>query len=129
MNEKSRTDHRERAAYVYVRQSSLQHVRQHRESQQRQDGLADRARPLGCNRVVVIDVVTALTVTNQDGSPHARGDDARPHGASTAATEADIRPTRPVADASRSGATPMPGTGGTTAARGASGRGSDKERG
>ena len=56
MTEKSRTDHRERAVYVYVRQSSLQHVRQHRDSQQRQDGLADRARPLGCIRVVVIDV-------------------------------------------------------------------------
>ena len=53
-------------------------------------------------------LVTNTTVTNQDGSPHAGGDDARPHGASTAATEADVRPTRPVADAPGFGSTPMP---------------------
>ena len=35
-------------------------------------------------------VVTITTVTNSDGSPHAGGDDARPHRASTAATEADV---------------------------------------
>ena len=55
MHEKIRTDHLERAAYVYVRQSSLQQVRHHREGQQRQYGLADRARHLGFARVVVID--------------------------------------------------------------------------
>jgi len=32
MNEKIRPDHLERAAYVYVRQSSLQQVRHHREA-------------------------------------------------------------------------------------------------
>ena len=53
MHEKIRTDHLERAAYVYVRQSSLQQVRHHREGQQRQYGLADRARQLGFARVVV----------------------------------------------------------------------------
>ena len=55
MNEKLRPDHLERAAYVYVRQSSLQQVRHHREGQQRQYGLADRARQVGFTRVVVID--------------------------------------------------------------------------
>lgn len=55
MNEKIRTDHLERAAYVYVRQSRLQQVRHHREGQQRQYGLADRARHLGFVRVVIID--------------------------------------------------------------------------
>ena len=54
MTEKIRTDHRERAAYVYVRQSSLQQVRHHREGQQRQYGRADRARQLGFARVVVV---------------------------------------------------------------------------
>ena len=55
MNDKIRSEHLDRAAYVYVRQSSLQQVRQHREGQQRQYGLADRARLLGFTRVVVID--------------------------------------------------------------------------
>jgi hypothetical protein len=55
MTDKIRPDHLERAAYVYVRQSSLQQVRHHREGQQRQYGLADRARHLGFVRVVVID--------------------------------------------------------------------------
>jgi len=55
MSEKIRPDHLERAAYVYVRQSSVHQVRHHREGQQRQYGLADRARQLGFVRVVVID--------------------------------------------------------------------------
>jgi len=55
MNDKIRPDHLERAAYVYVRQSSLHQVRHHREGQQRQYGLAARARELGFARVVVID--------------------------------------------------------------------------
>jgi DNA invertase Pin-like site-specific DNA recombinase len=55
MSDKIRPDHLERAAYVYIRQSSLQQVRHHREGQQRQYGLADRAREIGFVRVVVID--------------------------------------------------------------------------
>ena len=54
MTEKIRTEHRERAAYVYVRQSSLQQVRHHREGQQLQYGLAERAQQLGFARVVVM---------------------------------------------------------------------------
>ena len=55
MNDKLQADHLQRAAYVYVRQSTAQQVRTHRESQQRQYALADRARLLGFARVVVID--------------------------------------------------------------------------
>jgi len=55
MHEKPRTDHRDRAAYVSVRPSTLHQVRHHREGQQRPYGLADRARQLGFVRVVVID--------------------------------------------------------------------------
>lgn len=55
MSDKICTEHRERAAYVYVRQSSAHQVRDHRESQIRQYGLADRARQLGFERVEVID--------------------------------------------------------------------------
>ena len=55
MNDKLQAEHLRRAAYVYVRQSTAQQVRTHRESQQRQYALADRARQLGFARVVVID--------------------------------------------------------------------------
>ncbi len=49
--------HRERLAIVYVRQSTLQQVLQHRESRERQYALADYAVTLGWlkNRVLVID--------------------------------------------------------------------------
>jgi DNA invertase Pin-like site-specific DNA recombinase len=55
MPEKIRAEHRERTAYVYVRQSTLHQVRHHREGQQRQYALAERARQLGFGRVVVVD--------------------------------------------------------------------------
>ena len=55
MNEKFLPVHLERAAYVYVRQSTLHQVRHHREGQQRQYALADRARQLGFNTVVTVD--------------------------------------------------------------------------
>jgi DNA invertase Pin-like site-specific DNA recombinase len=55
MTEKIRAEHRERSAYVYVRQSTLHQVRYHREGQQRQYALADRARQLGFAQVVVVD--------------------------------------------------------------------------
>jgi len=69
MNEKIRTDHLERAAYVYVRQSSLQQVRHHREGQQRQYGLADRAREVGFTRVVVIDDDLGVSGTGRQTRP------------------------------------------------------------
>ena len=54
-------DHLGRAAYVYVRQSSLDQVQRHHESQRRQYGLADRARRLGWNEVVVVDEDLAIS--------------------------------------------------------------------
>jgi DNA invertase Pin-like site-specific DNA recombinase len=45
----------ERAAYVYVRQSTARQVREHLEGQRRQYALAERAKELGFKEVVVID--------------------------------------------------------------------------
>ena len=53
--EKIRATHRERAAYVYIRQSTLQQVRHHQESHRRQYELQQLARELGFAQVVVID--------------------------------------------------------------------------
>jgi DNA invertase Pin-like site-specific DNA recombinase len=55
MTEKIRSTHRERTAYVYVRQSTAQQVRHHQEGQQRQYALADHAHRLGFPRRHVID--------------------------------------------------------------------------
>ena len=55
MNEKIQSEHLQRTAYVYVRQSSNHQVREHVESRARQYGLAQRARQLGFQRVTVID--------------------------------------------------------------------------
>ena len=55
MNDKIQSTHLEREAYVYVRQSSMTQVRNRLESQDRQYGLADRARTLGFTSVQVID--------------------------------------------------------------------------
>lgn len=55
MNDKIRPEHLQRAAYVYVRQSTAFQVRHHREGQQRQYELEPRARQLGFGQVVVID--------------------------------------------------------------------------
>ena len=43
MNDKISAKHLERAAYVYIRQSTLQQVRQNLESSRRQYALQDRA--------------------------------------------------------------------------------------
>ena len=55
MNDKIRPVHLQRAAYVYIRQSTMNQVRNHLESQRRQYELQDRARQLGFTKVVVID--------------------------------------------------------------------------
>jgi len=55
MNNKINAKHLERAAYVYIRQSSLQQVRQNSESGRRQYELQDLARELGFAEVVIID--------------------------------------------------------------------------
>src|SRR6202158_2140384 len=56
-DERVTTAHRAKLAYVYVRQSSLNHVRQHQESPQLQYRLVDRTIALGWphERVQVID--------------------------------------------------------------------------
>jgi hypothetical protein len=75
-------------------------------------------------------VVVTTTAIPLEGSHHAGGDDARSDRASTGTTDADIRPTRTVADASGSGSRPMRSVGGATTACRASGRGThNKERG
>jgi len=53
--EKIRPTHRERAGYVYIRQSTLQQVRHHQESRRRQYELQQLARELGFAQVIVID--------------------------------------------------------------------------
>ena len=55
MSEKIQPHHRERQAYVYVRQSTMSQVRNNLESQRRQYDLEERARSLGFARVVVVD--------------------------------------------------------------------------
>ena len=55
MSDKICPEHLQRAAYVYVRQSTLHQVRHHREGQQRQYDLTQRARQLGFAQVVVLD--------------------------------------------------------------------------
>jgi excisionase family DNA binding protein len=49
------SEHRERQAYVYVRQSTPDQLLHNHESRRRQYALADRARTLGWSDVVVID--------------------------------------------------------------------------
>lgn len=55
MSEKITPAHRERAAYVYVRQSTMHQVREHQESQRRQYDLVQKARQLKFQDVVLID--------------------------------------------------------------------------
>lgn len=55
MNDKIQPRHRERAAYIYVRQSTRHQIREHPESRKRQYELDDRARHLGFDKIVVID--------------------------------------------------------------------------
>ena len=55
MNDKITSKHLERAAYVYVRQSTLQQVRHNVESNRRQYALETRARELGFSTIVIVD--------------------------------------------------------------------------
>ena len=55
MNDKITGKHLERAAFVYIRQSTLHQVRNNLESGRLQYALKDRAQVLGFKRVVVID--------------------------------------------------------------------------
>jgi DNA invertase Pin-like site-specific DNA recombinase len=55
MSDKITASHLERAAYVYVRQSTLSQVRHHKESQRRQYDLVRHARELGFLHIEVVD--------------------------------------------------------------------------
>lgn len=55
MSDKIRTEHLQRKAYVYIRQSSEHQVRHHKEGQLRQYGLSKLAESLGFSKTVVID--------------------------------------------------------------------------
>jgi DNA invertase Pin-like site-specific DNA recombinase len=66
--EKIRPEHRDRAAVVYVRQSSRQQVLEHSESTRLQYGLAERAAALGWarSRIVVIDDDLGVSAATAD---------------------------------------------------------------
>jgi DNA invertase Pin-like site-specific DNA recombinase len=55
MSDRISPSHLQRAAYVYIRQSTGHQVLHHQESGRRQYALADRARALGFAQVVIID--------------------------------------------------------------------------
>jgi len=61
--------HRERAAYVYIRQSSLHQVRHHQESRRRQYELKQRAQELGFAQVIVIDDDLGLSGSGSKNRP------------------------------------------------------------
>jgi hypothetical protein len=69
MNDKISGKHLERAAYVYIRQSSLQQVRHNLESSRRQYALQERARELGFAEVVVIDEDLGISGTGHQERP------------------------------------------------------------
>jgi excisionase family DNA binding protein len=69
MNDKITAKHFGRAAYVYIRQSTLQQVRHNVESQRRQYGLQERARQLGFKTVVVIDEDLGVSGTGSRERP------------------------------------------------------------
>ena len=55
MTDKIHEKHLSRSAFVYIRQSTLQQVRNNTESSRRQYALEGRAKDLGFKTVVVID--------------------------------------------------------------------------
>jgi DNA invertase Pin-like site-specific DNA recombinase len=55
MSEKIHNTHLERAAYIYVRQSTMHQVREHLESKRRQYELTEKARQFKFRELVVID--------------------------------------------------------------------------
>lgn len=55
MNDKITEAHRDRSAYIYIRQSTLQQVQHNVESNRRQYALRERAATLGFSSVVVVD--------------------------------------------------------------------------
>ena len=54
MNDKVTETHLQRAAYIYIRQSTLQQVHHNLESNRRQYALQERAKALGFKSVIVV---------------------------------------------------------------------------
>ena len=69
MSDKINSKHLERIAYVYIRQSTLQQVRNNVESGRRQYALEDRAKALGFKSVVVIDEDLGISGTGSRERP------------------------------------------------------------
>lgn len=69
MNDKIQPKHLERAAFVYVRQSSLKQVRDHTEGQRQQYALAKRSRALGFKETVLIDEDQGRSGSGQQERP------------------------------------------------------------
>lgn len=69
MNDKITSAHLERAAYVYIRQSTLHQVRHHLESKRRQYELKVRAQELGFRQVEVIDEDLGVSGTGAKERP------------------------------------------------------------
>lgn len=67
--DKIHLSHRERPAYVYIRQSSLHQVRHHQESRRRQHDLEQRAQELGFAQVIVIDDNLGLSGSGSKNRP------------------------------------------------------------
>jgi len=61
--------HLERAAHVYVRQSTITQVHENLESQRRQYGLASRAEALGWTQVEVVDEDLGRSGSGRDRRP------------------------------------------------------------
>ncbi len=68
---KIRTEHLERKAYVYIRQSSPRQVREHEEGRRRQYDLVDWAETLGWprERIVVLDEDQGKTGSEPNDRP------------------------------------------------------------
>ena len=69
MNDKITSAHLERAAYVYIRQSTLHQVRHHLESKRRQYDLKLRAQELGFRQVEVVDEDLGVSGTGAKERP------------------------------------------------------------
>jgi DNA invertase Pin-like site-specific DNA recombinase len=69
VNDKITSAHLERAAYVYIRQSTLHQVRHHLESKRRQYDLKLRAQELGFRQVEVIDEDLGVSGTGTKERP------------------------------------------------------------
>lgn len=68
-SDKIQRGHLDRTAYVYVRQSSMQQVRDHTEGQRQQYNLVERSRALGFRETVLIDEDQGCSGSGQQERP------------------------------------------------------------